>query len=497
MRFLLIVLLLLTSSLSTIWAQEPQDDPPDLIDHAEAFIALPSTIRLDVWVNAPLDQIQTVTLHLFQEDGIDRRIRLREDHVILDLGEQTVFEYAWDNPDEILLFQNLFYRFDVRAFDGITDTYEDDSWIEHQDMGQWRSAERGLLTLYWSSERFGGTSQVDDLADVLALIRENVDVDRSLRFVLYEPEVQFCQTVVDEETGETETVLPYFDKLLPCDPDAMFALYRRSGIEPVVVQDTNYLTVSAALTTALVNVVYDDRWRDVEAPAWFATGIGLLHRRNAQPGALTLVKRAAQERRLLTLRQLNAEPTEAQAELWRAQAYLLTLYLAESYGGEAPFRIAAAMGDSTDFSAALSTVTEDSIQRIYNRWSIWIETPSAAEAVLWHPYLPTTPTPTLTRTYTPVPPTHTPRPTATITLTPTLRPLRVVTTAAPNYIPPSPTVPPLPSPTPLPPGFFDTPAPTEAPTTATEEDNGGICGTGIGAIVLPIVGFVLARRKRR
>ncbi len=432
LRILLIVFILL--NVLPVGAQEDGDDEATLISRTEAFIALPSTIRFDVWIDVPLDQIQTVTLYLFQEDGIDRRLRLREDELLFDLENQVVYEYAWDEPDDVMLFQSLVYRFEVTTIDGEEDSSEEEIIVEYQDAGEWQSVGNELLSLYWASEQYGARSQLQDLNKVLDLVQAHITVESPVKFVLLEPGTEFCEEIVNAETGETEHVLFYFDKQLPCNPDAMFDLYRASGFVPIVPDNISYLTVNNQLTTELITTIYRRYWGEAEVPAWFAAGMPQFYQLNAQPRALTRVKQASQERRLLTLAEMSREPVAAQAALWSAQAYMLTLYIADVFGADAPFQIATALGETGDFTEALATVTDTSMQRIYRGWTIWLDAPRAAEVVLWHPYLPTTPTPTVTPSLTSIPPSRTPRPTATITLTPTERPLFVATTPAPNYV---------------------------------------------------------------
>jgi hypothetical protein len=283
-----------------------------------------------------------------------------------------------------------------------------------------------------------------------------------------------------------------------CDPTVMTRLYAASGLTTVFVPDVGFTAQGNALTAALFDLAYSARWEGADVPAWFADGLRQLYSRVSQSPSLTIARRASQEDRLLSLRDVEQRPAEdsEQQELWSAQAYLLTLYLADAFGATTPFEIARQVSPRLSLTQAIQQVTGESLERLYGRWAAWLDTPQALAAVAWNPYLPTTPTPAPSNTPTAIPPTHTPRPTATITLTPssTFRgaqpPAVVRITQAP------PTLPRRATNTPLPPGSFNTPTPLPD-TVKGDEGGGGLCGTGIGAILLPAIGLALAGRKRK
>ena len=234
-----------------------------------------------------------------------------------------------------------------------------------------------------------------------------------------------------------------------------------------------------------------------DIPAWFRHGLTRYYAPNGYGTALGTVKRASQQDRLIRLPEMTTLPDEtasdSEIELWQAQAYVLTLYLAENYGANAPFEIASLLSDNTSFLDALSQVADASLERIYSAWTVWVNTNRAEEVILWNPYKPITPTPTATFTATDIPPTRTATVTRTITLTPSDTPVFVPATLRVTF--PSLTPTPTASNTPLPPGAFDNPTPVASPDT--NDSNGGLCGTGIGALVLPVAGMIFAQRKRK
>ncbi len=131
-------------------------------------------------------------------------------------------------------------------------------------------------------------------------------------------------------------------------------------------------------------------------------------------------------------------------------------------------------------------------QRLYGAWRIWLDSSRATEVAAYHPYLEntatSTPIPTITLTRTP---TTTPSPTAT----PTQRPL-FIPTNPPLPTRGLPTFTPTVTITPLPPGFFDRITPTAAPPTNSNNGNSQFCNTGLGTLMLPLVAFMIGRKRR-
>ncbi|NDJ87511.1 MAG: hypothetical protein GYB66_16680 [Chloroflexi bacterium] len=489
----------------------PTEEDPVRIESVRAIVALPTVVSFRVRVTVPHSEVDQVSLTIEQDSGVDQSFELAlDDSIFLDFGDEIEYEYNWfpAPEDRLRFFQPLDYRFEVTLNDGTMLTASDSIDVEHQIISDWQSAQTDLVKLYWSDDRsFDGEGQLSDLSEVLALIRRYIDVDTPLQIVVYAPDDRFCQEVprpITEGTtatpGPPELVVMSDGRPFPCNPDALFMLYRASGFVPLQPAIPDYYTVHRALVDALFAHTYGEHWQDAQVPAWFREGIGALLSLRGRRGALGDVRQAAQIGRLLRLPQMENSPpaswNEDQIALWHNQAYLLTLYLAEIYGADAPFEIAAAIGPQTTFDAALAAISETDIQRLYARWELWLNQPRAEEAAQWNPYLPTTATPTLTRTPSPIPPTRTPRPTVTISLTPTREPLYNPTT------PPAPTIAlptrrPTTSPTPLPPGYFDTPtAVTDSGGVGDDDSSNGLCGTGIGVLILPVIGLLMARRKR-
>jgi hypothetical protein len=188
---------------------------------------------------------------------------------------------------------------------------------------------------------------------------------------------------------------------------------------------------------------------------------------------------------LLSLTDLQQpESAPDMIRLWRAQSYLLTLYLAARFGAEAPFELARALLDEQTFEEALGARFDITPAQLYDDWRAWLLSDEAAAALRWTPYLPTTATPapsvtpSPTRTPTSSVPSATPLPTATNTPFP-------ARTNSP--------IPPRSTNTPRPPGSVLRPTPTSAPPPS----GSGLCGAP-ALVLLPLAGLFWMRvRKRR
>lgn len=486
-------------------AQEPETTTPtpDFGDIYEVQLlnGLPAVLRFRVRINLPHNQVDQVLLTLRQDDGIQATFEIDQDaSVFIDFGDQIEYEYNVELAGNrtIRLFEPLHYLFEVESSAGKVSSAAQEVTLQHDTLGEWQSASQDFLTLDWYSENIAGRSQLDYLSDTLDLIQDHTGFSTPLRLVLYDANTPICEQGIDAETGQEKSFIVSDGREFACNPDTLRQLYANSGMIMLKLSEFQFAAINATLTKKLVEVAYQPIWGNSDIPAWFADGLAALYLRNNPSTSLGMVQRAAQEDRLLRLSQLLTPPdttwTSSQTELWRSQAYLLTLYLAEAYGAETPFELASAIKPNVSFEAKLTDLSGDTMDKIYRAWALWVNSTNAARAVQWNPYLATTPTPTATVTFSPIPPSRTPRPTATITPTYTQLPLFV----PPTPLPPTrnaPTQAPTASNTPLPPGYFNTQTPP-SPPAQENNDTSGLCGTGIGALVLPAIGLIVARRKR-
>ena len=493
------VLILVLSSVPAAFAQDGDDVDTGHIDRLQAFLGLPSLISFRVRVTVPVAEVEEITLTLEQENGFIQRIPLELEESLLtdfDFAAEYVLNWEFERANNLQFFALLTYRFDVLTADGETSTAEDSIIVEHQGVGEWESISNDDIALYWSTPSFTGEGQLEELSETLEILQSYSNFDDPLAFAIYDLDPEFCQELPNAETGELESVVTVVGERFQCDPDDMLILYERANVIPIIPTNMGFTPMSDTLTLALVNHVYSNQWVSADIPAWFLTGLPVLYTRTGNRRALGNTQRAALEDRLLTLNQMNTLPDEAtDTELWEGQAYLLTLYLAEQYGAETPFEIGAVISAETSFEQALVDITGNTIDGIYRGWAIWMTTDAPSDVIFWNPYLDATPTPMPTRTPRATLPPATPVPTATITLTPTDRPLRTPEPErATRELLPTATA--TASTTPLPSGGLDTPANNPTDSSSGDESN-GICGTGIGAMILPAFGLIFAWRRRQ
>ncbi len=494
-KIILISLLIVVLAVSGRVSAQDSADTRHIVG-VRTVLALPVAISFRVRIDAPHTQVEQAMLTIEQESGLIRTLELDlERTIFLDYGDQIEYEYTWDVIEQpgLMMFQLLTYRFEVMTVDGMVSVVEETVDVEFSASHQQTQAPNAPITLYWFNPSIGGTQLVNSLGNVYAMLDAHVGFEQTLSLALHESPNLFCERWIDPNTGQAQLVVFSENRPWPCSPEDTRTLYRNNDIVPIITSGFSYVAFEEVLTQTIVEMAYADLWQDPDAPMWFLAGLQSYYLPGGLPEAASIVRRAAQLDRLLRLSQMTESPTTDNADLWQAQATLLTLYLADQYSALAPVEIAAALINSDrSFEDVLAQVANKPIEQIYRAWSVWVNSPRAIEVAQWTIYQPMTPTPTPTLTPTTIPPSRTPRPTATTTLTPTQRPL---------YIPPSPHIntptPPLSRPTasntPLPPGAFDTPTP--APRQNSSDGDNGICGTGIGALLLPIAGLFLARRK--
>jgi hypothetical protein len=483
-----------------------QDDDPDTgkIVITRVIPVLPSAIRFRVRVAALQDEIEQINLRVEQEDGVVETFQRDAPlELFIDWGEETEYEIIWNIRDVPLRpFGEMTYRFEVLTTDGEVSVAEETFVFEHFLEGpeQWQSVSSDALTIYSRGETIDWSNYLDNLAESIALLRENTGYSAPIGLVIYPKATEFCQEnepTEDNPNPEPPLVVVSEEIGFPCDPADMVQLYANSGLTIAYVDQSDFFTQERDVFAAIFDLAYSDLWQGVEVPAWFKEGLRQLYNRTNQGQTIAAVQRANQEERMLPLNQMNTYPDEgADSSLWQAQAYGLTLYLADTYGATVPFEIAQTVSPTASLNAAIEAATGESINRLYAQWVLWLDTPKAIAAAGWNPYLETTPTPQSTRTASPIPPTHTPRPTATITPTPssTYRGVIVespfrITLAPPTQIPSI-------TPTPLPPGSLNVSNSTPTPAE-TDEDSGGLCGTGIGVIMLPVFGIIWSKKRQR
>jgi len=492
------VVILSTGMFATTERSRAQED-----EHAYGEIwnfavipVFPSGIRFWLRVEAPADQIQSIELSVWQNEKRLDTARLDPfDDVMFGYEDAVEYEYFLDVQAKTAfrMFDPIKLIASVTLIDGTTNESLTTIIPEHQGYGPWQGAvadER--LTIYISDPDIAIERMAKELLPTFDLLSRSLEEVRPLKLAVYMPPVMpFCELVEDED-GNVESLVVSERRNFPCSEEAMAALYARSGFEIVKLHNTRYREVRDESAEQIVLLQYGTRWADAEVPFWFQYGLAMYFAPNGHPEALAQVQRAARLEDLLDLQELSQLPTTEQEQLWRAQSFLLTLYLADLYGADAPQRIAGQISPDKSFSDVLREEFDMTPQRLYGAWRIWLDSSRATEVAAYHPYLEntatSTPIPTITLTRTP---TTTPSPTAT----PTQRPL-FIPTNPPLPTRGLPTFTPTVTITPLPPGFFDRITPTAAPPTNSNNGNSQFCNTGLGTLMLPLVAFMIGRKRR-
>jgi len=470
-RLWLFIAFILSVHTLPVFAQEPAG----ILQNHRAEAVFPLALRFSVDVLVRQESLQSGKLELFQSGGftanypLDFNTDLAESRLDSLVILKTI---SFDLQNAPVPFVPINYRWQFTTHNG--ETAEAAGEVLFVPSGEsWQQVGDETLILYWNTTRSGYDLLRNTLLGVHALLREHTQTNPTLRYAIYEADYAFCS---DDPACSLETIRAY---------------YARHGILLVQRHNTDFIDLENQLVAALVGAFYAPHWAAAPPPPWFQSGLASLYQKQGDYRAVVTVRGAADREQLLSLRQLGQAPPENAQELWQAQSYLLVLYLADTYGANIPF----ALANAADFDTTLKGLVGESDAGFFRAWRSWIDLRGAEVAVLWNPYLLTTPTPTPTRTNTPIPPTRTATRTPTITPSPTSTSLigRVPTQQAIQAtLPPSPTLIPTLTNTPLPAGSLARPTPQ--PTT--EAQSGGLpCGAS--ALILPVVGLALLKRRKR
>lgn len=487
-----------------------EDDDLGVIYGFQAEALFPAVIRFYVAVSVPVERIAEVSLTLRAESGWERTIPVEPAANLLsgtDRASELAYPWSLAGEDAPPLFEPVVYAWRVVTADGQTSTAEDEFLVVDAARGEWRSAGEAPLVLHWHNEDLGGGLIQGEMLATVDLLRRHTGQSPQAAYAIYDPGDPLCQEMADPETGDPiQVVVSRRDAVaFPCSREAFEGVYSRAGIAFVQRPSYGYTDLRDLLIRRMVSGTYRSLWSDAVVPDWFMTGLALLYQQRPGSAALSLARSAARTEALAPLAELQASPTEdapyRQRALWEAESYLLVLYLADRFGAEAPFELAGAIGPQ-DFAAALRAQTTLDEVGLWNAFNRWLFLEAADRAVLWTPYLSTTPTPTATATHT-LPP-----PTATATLTPTITPTATSTylaeqdrTAVVMTLPPTPDH--RATNTPLPPGSLPTatrPAPAAQPVSEDREGIDPAVAGGIAAAVVAALGLALlawGRRRRR
>lgn len=495
------IVLLLIVMMGTVQAQNDGATPtPDGSRITENYvdIFLPAAIRFRARFAIRPRDFDSAVLTLFQSSGFERTIPVNlESNVI---GQEFDFllveiNQMLDSAPAPRLFEPLNYRWTLTTADDKTYTVANEINFAPplpNPEDTWHELGNSPLTFYWYNPNLGVDVLRENLLRVHDLLTAQTQLEKSFKMVIFESDYQFCDTKVNE-TGEEISVARGSENH-PCSLEAMTAYYSQNGLQLLQRPDATFDTLEGLLFRQLVSAFYEDYWA-VEVPLWFQEGLTLLYRPYTGLQELAIAQQAESRSTLLNFAELDSPLPED--EIWRAQSYLLLLYLADTYGATVPFEIALAVNEAGSFESAFEQVTGTNLLEIERAWRVWLQSQASERAAVWNPYLQTTPTVTSTATVTPIPPSRTPTDTATATLT--LTPTSVSGREEPTvFVAPTNTNTPIAtaSNTPLPPGSLPTALPTATPPAQENEDDSGGLPCGAAAIAIPAI-IITARQRKR
>jgi hypothetical protein len=506
-RLILPILLLLSLlSLANDAAAQP-DDPPTatpsptpnrtlvpLLTRAESEMLFPAAVRFSVTANLPLEDVITLYLRIYQPEGdlnITPVLMPPRQHGIALNATTALFTYVWEfTPEEAPMpFTPLRFEWQVQSAEGISVAggeflFQDSIRSAPQPVNRWQSV-GNTLQLYSHNSELALELLHQNAMRVFDLVAQQTEIAPSQRIVIYDPAVTFClRDLADPDTPPYVESRTIGGTRRPCDPNAALAIYERYGFTLLRRQTLAFNELQDRLTELVVNRTYAVLWENAPPiPEWFKAGLARLYNTTPNSSALGLaLERLRTNRPLLTLREL-AQPAETfsgtDLRLWQAQSYLLTLYMADRVGAQAPFAFARVLATAESFESAFRRFFNAEIATFYAEWQTWLRSERAARAVRWTPYLDITPTPTATATITPTrtpqPPRASPTPLPTITPArfPTLTPFVTATFTA------------------LPPGALQRPTPIPAPS------GGNPCGGApLTILFLPAAAALILRLSR-
>lgn len=499
--------ILLWLVVSSAYAQEDEVTPtatttPDgtFITEYSANVLLPSVIRLRAKFAVNPRDFESANLTLFQASGFERTIPINLETDLIGEGLDFItvqIDEPLEGEDAPRLFEPLSYRWGLTTQDDKNYTVSGEVLVQpFLPNITWQLAGEAPLIFYTYNENLGVAILRENLLTVYDLLEKQLETPRDFTFVLFEREYPFCKTKIDE--AGKEILVTHDAEEYPCSIEAYAEVLAQNDLRFILRSDTAFDTLESQLLREMIGTFYDDYWT-VDVPAWFREGLILLYRPYLGLQELAIAEQANTSGNLFPLAALDAPPNE-NLLLWQSQSYLLLLYLADTYGANAPFELASALNEAENFEDAVENLTGMDLTNVYRAWKAWLTTQNAERAAAWNPYLQTTPTNTPTSTVTPIPPTQTPSNTPTPSMTPTATSVSgrdVPTALAPATV--TLTLAVTASNTPLPPGSLPTALPTATPPVSSEnDDNGGgglPCGTA--AIALPAIIFAVSQRKKR
>jgi hypothetical protein len=332
------------------------------------------------------------------------------------------------------------------------------------------------------------------LSPIYDLLAINSSQKPSLNALIY----PFTPGCVQNAKGDSVAISPITHIEIPCDATLAAIIFRASGYVVIQTESAGLNVMQAALVDYATRQFYETAWRGKNVPAWFQMGLAQFYTPGLKTRYVPLLTSAGRSGKLLSLEQMSAAPNQTNADLWQAQSYGMTMYIAGQVGVQGLFDLARNVSQSDSFAAAYEKATGKPLAALPSDFQTWIFTDAGSSAFAFTPYQAATATPTQTDTPTPIA-TAVPSETPTFTLTPTVTGVHTVTpyptrTATRTPTPLPPTI------TPRPPGSLDTPTPIPTavpvnPLNALNNPNVALSIFGIGLLLIAILILLLMRAR--
>jgi hypothetical protein len=470
-----------------------QDDVDPFIRNQSVEVVYPAVVQFWITLNALPEDIATASLEIAQGDNILRSGEIDRVQATLSTAPAVQFLVAWPLPTEAppVLFQPMTYVWRVVDADGTAHLAEGELIFEPA-VGEWTHVGEAPLTIHHFDADLNAGVGRRAVLPVYELMAEHTGLDPEFDWIVLPRDYEFCvpgadpdDAVVTDETGQFA---------YPCDEADGLQIFEADGYRVLYRSTPGMLAFQDDLVGAMFDGFYSAYWGSRRVPAWFRLGLEQLCSVTADPFALRQVQEAARVDSLFPAAALDSLPDEEDQARWTQQAYTMLLFLADTYGAEAPFELAQDL-TSSEFDAAFTRLTGDDLAGWLVRWERWLFTEAASRAVVWTVYSP--PTATLPPTQTPTATiTVTSTPTITLTVPPSLTPTATslvgqIVTPLPTFTPFTP-LPPTPSNTPRPPGSLD----DSGSTDGADAGSGGICPAGLPAVLLPVAALAVLQRRK-
>jgi hypothetical protein len=370
------------------FAQDAGDETPTLtpsptpeagviVRHAYELI-FPVELEFSLIVSVPPSDIQSGQVILSQDSGFQQTIPLNLDTDInlanansLEIRKAIRFEL--NNAPRP--FERLDYEWRLTSVRG-TDNLE--RWLLFQpDDVEWQHTPADALRMYWHDDNLAANILREELQPAIDQIASDTETSPSLDFAIYSPGFEIC---VPEEDDESTLVYPGRPQY-SCSLDDLRDYYGNHGIAFIQPPDSGFDTLQNEMIEVMVIQAYAPGWVGRGVPVWFAEGLAQLYRQNINVGAVEIARSAeAQDMLLPPSRLENLLPEDADAfdqRLWDAQSYTLVLYLADTFGEDAPIDLATAFPETESFDAALQNITGMTFAENFRLWRQWLRSDEA------------------------------------------------------------------------------------------------------------------------